>query len=137
MAEPRRLICSDCEYQAPWTEFSVGEGGAQEPRCPKCGGKSIRYADYEPSTYGGLTAEQWELVRELATRELRTGLTLAGQREELEAITAVADEVALPAIVAIDEVGVFGFLEEATATLEEETQQERETEGEDWVEHAQ
>src|SRR5260370_5196992 len=137
MAESRRLICSNCEYQAPWTEFGVPEGGAQEARCPKCGGASIRYADYEPSTFGGLTAEQWELVRELAARELRGGLLLTGQQEELQAIAAVADEVAMPAIAAIDDVGVFGFLEEATATLEEETSQNGDSDSEDWVAHAQ
>src|SRR5437588_896498 len=129
MAEARRLICSHCEYQAPWMEFGFRQSGAGQPegpreesasgaRCPQCGSDAIRFADYEPSTYGGLTAEQWELVRELAAREARTGLLLAGQKEELETIVAVAEETALPAIAAIDEVGAFGYLEEATEALE-------------------
>jgi hypothetical protein len=134
MAEPRRLICSRCEYQAPWMEFR-GEEGGRAPRCPRCGSDTIRFADYEPSTYGGLTADQWELVRELAARELRSGLLLTGQKEELEAIVGVAEEVALPAITAIDEVGVFGFLEEATAALQQE-EAAGELSEEDWPEDA-
>jgi hypothetical protein len=64
-----------------------------------------------------LTTAQWELVRELAQRELRAGLVMMGQKEDLEAILAVAEEEALPALAAIDELGIFGFLEEATTVL--------------------
>jgi hypothetical protein len=119
MAELRRMICSQCEFQSAWTDFGAEDAPA---RCPKCGGETIRFADYEPSTYGGLTADQWERVRSLVEREMRSGLLLVGQQEELAAILAVAEEEALPAIAAIDEVGVFGYLEEATAALEEAQQ---------------
>jgi hypothetical protein len=135
MSEPRRLICSQCEHQAPWTEFS---GESTAARCPKCGSDVVRFADYEPSTFGGLTAAQWQLIRELAERELRTGLTLVGQGDALAAVVAVAEEEALPAIAAIDEIGVFGYLEEATAALEEEQsdtaiEEERQ---DDWVDES-
>jgi hypothetical protein len=114
MAEPRRMICSNCEYQAPMIEFGAADATV---RCPKCGSDAIRFADFEPATYGGLTISQWELVRELTQRELRSGLIMTGQKEDLEAILAVAEEEALPAVAAIDEMGIFGFLEEATTVL--------------------
>lgn len=110
----------------------MNEFGAADAtvRCPQCGSDAIRFADYEPATYGGLTNAQWELVRELAHRELRLGLVMAGQKEDLEAILAVAEEEALPAVAAIDEMGIFGFLEEATSVLAQ-SQEEAGDEGVD------
>jgi len=135
MAESRRLICSNCEYQAPGSSFA---GEDASPRCPKCGSEAIRFADYEPSTYGGLTAAQWVMVRELAERELRLGLVMVGQKEDLEAILAVAEEEALPAVAAIDEMGIFGFLEEATTVLAQaqEGEGDETSEEEDWPDDA-
>ena len=50
MAEPRRMICASCEYQAPWMEFGAEQGAE---RCPRCGAESIRYADTRARIRGG------------------------------------------------------------------------------------